>query len=109
MENLDTPAPVQLEPVQNLEIGVGFESLFDSDMDWAEVAENLDEAEVDRVAISIGRPEWVAFPWPDHEDQWSAETQGLGAEHDRVAEIIGRLVGGRDRELTLTIDTLSPG
>ncbi len=87
-------------------VGIGFESLFDKEIDWSEIRHDLDETGAEGVTLAIGRPEWLGFPWEGREELWSTPAQR--ADTDRVHMIAEELVSGTERDLTLTIDILAP-
>ncbi len=87
-------------------VGIGFESLFDDSVDWPQIRENFDRAGVTGFTLSVGRTEWLAFPWEGHEQQWSS--QARKHKGDRIAEIIGFLTADFPREVSLVIDALAP-
>lgn len=60
---------------------------------------------MDAVNISVGRPDFIAFPSSNNEEWWGA---GVRPGEDRVEDIIQRLSGNSDREVGLTIDVLAP-
>lgn len=89
-----------------LAIGIGMESLQDG-TDFTQVAQRFDDANVTGYSLAVGRIEWVAFPWKDHEDKWSGIAERAAEEHtDPVQSAMDVL--GRERETTLTVDILTP-
>lgn len=107
----DSAAPATSEPpdetsAPHLTIGFGFEDL--QATEWEDVAQRLDAVGADGITLAVGRPEWTAFPWPGHEERWAA---GVEAGDDVVADVLDQIAtaaDGREREVTLVIDTLMP-
>lgn len=97
------------ETVDTLAIGIGFESVTDPDTDWSKVREQFDATEVEHFTISMGRPEWIGFPWPGQQESWAPATRNA-AEDDRdlLQEALDALTKDSDRSFTLTLDVLSP-
>lgn len=86
-------------------LGIGFESVHDHAIDWADVARRFDDAAVSGFSVAVGRPEWLAFPWTSRQDAWASQVVS-GA--DRIRTIIDTLAPERSRTVTLTVDVLSP-
>lgn len=77
-------------------IGLGFE-----DVIAPPPSARFDEVSADAIAITVGRVDWTAFPWADHEDAWSPRVVDSG--RDFVAEAIA-LAG--PREVSLIVDVM---
>lgn len=98
------------EPTARLSVGIGMESLADTNFD--DVARHFDAAGVSEFSLAIGRGEWVAFPWEGHDEYWSGiATQADETGTDPVDAAVSALreaPGGWQRDVTLTIDALAP-
>ncbi|MDO5683315.1 MAG: hypothetical protein Q4G46_10860 [Propionibacteriaceae bacterium] len=85
-----------------LTVGVGFEDVSDGDLD--SLADRLDAVGAGGVTIAVGRPDWVAFEWPEH-----PETEATSSDRVRRAvDVLGQGPKGQQREVTLVIDVLAP-
>ncbi|MGX1591301.1 hypothetical protein ACWICO_09275 [Glutamicibacter sp. NPDC055491] len=89
-------------------VNVGFEDITAEDPDRIpEIARRLNSVRATGVSLSIGRLDWVAFPWPAQRDVESSEVTQTG--RDYVAEAISAFrcdEQGRPRTIYLNIDTL---
>lgn len=89
-------------------VGIGYEDVARDDVLWPDVEAHLRRVGATGVTIGVGRTEWVAFPWPKHEDAWSAPVQRTGTDYVQRAIDALRGSGPSAREITLTIDVLAP-
>lgn len=106
------PQPVYDTSVVRM-VGVGFEDVVSENRDWKRLSSQLDDVGANGVSIAVGRPEWVAFPWPERRDTWAGQVadDGESRGHDFVQEAIDGLAPGeavQRRSLTLAIDALAP-
>ncbi|MGH3652934.1 hypothetical protein [Glutamicibacter sp.] len=89
-------------------VNVGFEDITAEDpARIPEIARRLDSVNATGVSLSIGRLDWVAFPWPAQRDVESSEVAQTG--RDYVAEAISAFrcdAQGKRRAIYLNIDTL---
>ena len=89
-------------------VNVGFEDITAEDpARIPEIARRLDSVRATGVSLSIGRLDWVAFPWPAQRDVESSEVKQTG--RDYVAEAISAFrcdEQGKPRTIYLNIDTL---
>lgn len=88
-------------------VNYGFESVVDPRADWAAEAKRLQTVGVGSVALSVGRPEWSAFP----QDSRPGDYPGLVATGNRdfVREAMdGLRISGFSGDFTLSIDALMP-
>lgn len=60
------------------------------------------DAPADAVSITVGRVDWTAFPWAEHNDAWSPWVVDTG--RDFVAEAIATLSAGR--RVALIVDVM---
>lgn len=89
-------------------VNVGFEDIASEDpARITDIAQRLDSVKATGVSLSIGRLDWVAFPWPSHREIESSEVAQTG--RDYVAEAISAFrcdAQGKQRTIYLNIDTL---
>ncbi len=81
-------------------ISLGFEDTIDA-LGIPGLTANLDLVQATALAITIGRVDWVCFPWEGHED---ALADGLEPGRDYVAETIAAI--GEGRRITAVIDVM---
>lgn len=99
------PAPVG----SHRAVGIGYETVTDEELNPETLREQLDTAGISAVNVSVGRPEFLAAPLADAEQQWSSSTRRAAeAGHDRVAELVDTLTQDSGRTVTLTLDVLAP-
>lgn len=94
-------------PAERL-VSFGFEDVVTDTPRWAYFGEQLRRSNANAIAISVGRTDWAAFPWPKHPDSVSSNVSQTGKDY--VEEAIKSLrphLSGK-QWLTLTIDTLAP-
>jgi len=90
-------------------VGIGYEDVVASSRSWSQVSATLDEMGATGVTVSVGRPEWTAFPWPDHSASWSAPVRTSGEDYvAKAVDVLKEDGNGRRRSITLTIDVLAP-
>jgi hypothetical protein len=82
-------------------ISLGFEDTTDAPGRPA-LAANLDLVDATELAITIGRVDWLAFPWEGHEHAWAPIVVETG--RDFMAETIATL--GPGRRVTAVIDVM---
>ena len=82
-------------------ISLGFEDTIDAP-GVPELVARLDLVKATALSITIGRPDWVCFPWEGHE---RAYAEGLEPGRDYVAETIAAIGGGR--RITAVIDVMA--
>ncbi len=89
-------------------VNLGFEDVVSDDPHHLrKLAAKIDEVDATAVSISVGRADWVAFPWADREDSQAEAVRSTG--RDYVAEAIRELEidkAGDKRDIVLTIDAL---
>lgn len=89
-------------------INIGFEDLVDPTPGrFAELADRVSASNANAVAITVGRLDWTAFPWPKHTEFHASYVNETG--RDLVAEAVNALrcdPDGRQRAIVLGIDTL---
>lgn len=89
-------------------VNLGFEDVVTDDpQHLPQLAAKIDEVNATAVSISVGRADWVAFPWANHEDSQAGAVLTTG--RDYVAEAIRELEtnnAGDRRDVVLTIDAL---
>lgn|GEM_PF-134814 len=89
-------------------VNIGFEDLTSSDPNRiAFLAAKLDEMHATGVSLTVGRLDWLAFPWIGHADTESSDVENTG--RDYVAEAIAAFrcdANGYQRDISLGIDTL---
>lgn len=91
------------------QVAIGFEDVVKPDQDWAAIARHLDQVDANAVSISVGRVEWAAFPWPGNTSLTSRQVRSTGVDYvARAIESVRTDAQGRKRQITLSIDTLSP-
>ncbi|STD02921.1 Uncharacterised protein [Corynebacterium renale] len=111
-----TPTPTPQETTMNtaaevpiLGLGVGYETVRDPDIDTTALRERLDQTGATAVAVSVGRPEFLAAPLEGMEEHWAPSARRAAEEgEDQVAHMVEELAGGTSREVTLTLDVLAP-
>lgn len=104
--NDTSPVPPSPRPTVRL-VNFGFESLIPGSArsaDWEEIIPLLASVEATGVSLAVGRPDWVAFPWPAHSDAESNRVKESGEDYVRQA----MTALPDELELTLTIDALAP-
>lgn len=84
-------------------LAVGFEDLTRPRRELTAIDARSRRARVDTVAISAGRMDWTAFPWPAHPDAASPVVRSSG--RDLLAEAIGVL--GTGRTVSVVVDVLA--
>ena len=87
----------------DLAVSLGFEDVA-ATTDWDAVRAGLEQVGATSVHLSAGRVEWTAFPWPGHEDAWSAPV----ADEDGRDFLAEALDAVGDRGVVVTIDALVP-
>ena len=90
-------------------VSVGFEDVVTEAARLPDLRKRLDEVGATGVTLSVGRPDWTAFPWPRMPDAECSEVRRTG--RDFVAEAIKVLAtdrAGRTRTVSLVIDVLAP-
>lgn len=89
-------------------VNIGFEDVTSNDPRRIRaLAAKLDDVGATGVRIAVGRLDWIAFPWPGHQDIESGDVVDTG--RDYVAEAIAAFrcdQDGRQRDIYLGIDTL---
>lgn len=89
---------------------LGFEDIVREHQDWEAVNERLAQANANAVNITVGRPDWVAFPWPAQPDAQSSYVSASGKDYvQQAVDALSTAPDGTPRRLTLTIDTLVSG
>lgn len=98
--------PAEVPGGTGLTIGVGFDTLADPTFDWDAFANLLERVGAAGVALQVGRPELLLFPWNAHRDEWAP---GVSADYDPVARALGALASiEADLEITLVIEVTAP-
>ncbi|WP_210506489.1 hypothetical protein [Naasia sp. SYSU D00057] len=94
-------------PVPERIIGLGFEDTVGSASSLRRLDRLLDDVAATGVSVSVGRSDWTGFPWPGHEDRWSAPVQDTGRDYvaDALA-VLQRDGSGRARQVTAVVDVL---
>jgi hypothetical protein len=82
---------------------LGFEDLARSPEELAVLDGRMRRAGIDAVGIGVGRADWTAFPWPGHEEAWSAPVQRGG--RDLFADAVA--VVGAGRRVSAVVDVLA--
>lgn len=89
-------------------INVGFEDVTSADPGRIpEIAKQLDSVNATGVSISVGRMDWIGFPWAEYKNMESSEVASTG--RDYVREAIDAFIcsdRGVRRTISLNIDTL---
>lgn len=103
-----TPAP-DPEGIPTIRaVNVGVEDLVSAQPGrLAEIAKRLDEVNANTVSISVGRLDWIEFPSPGREADWSSDVTDTG--RDYVGEAVNAFrcaADGRQRRIILGVDTL---
>ncbi|UQN15750.1 hypothetical protein [Gulosibacter sp. ACHW.36C] len=98
--------PAEVPGGTGLTIGVGLDTVTDPAFDWDGFANLLERAGATGVALLVGRPELLGFPWNDHEERWAPRVTG---EVDPIARALAVLAASEaDPEITLVIDVTAP-
>jgi hypothetical protein len=97
------PSPRSGDGARERGLHVGFEDLDRSPEELADLDARMHRAGIDTVAISAGRADWTAFPWPAHEEAWSTPVQRDG--RDLFADAVRRL--GAGRHVSAVVDVLA--
>ena len=100
---LPPPRASPADDVRERGLHVGFEDLDRSPGELADLDARMRRAGIDTVAISAGRADWTAFPWPGHEDAWSTPVRGGG--RDLFADAVAAL--GAGRRVAAVVDVLA--
>ncbi len=82
---------------------VGFEDLERSPEELADLDARMRRAGIDTVAVSAGRADWTAFPWPARAEAWSTPVQRDG--RDLFADAVRAL--GAGRHVSAVVDVLA--
>ena len=89
-------------------INVGVEDLVSTEPGHlAMIEKRLDQVNANTVSISVGRLDWIEFPSPGNEKDWSSDVVDTG--RDYVGEAVNAFrcaADGRQRRIILGIDTL---
>jgi len=89
-------------------INVGFEDVTSADPGRIpEIAKQLDSVNATGVSISVGRLDWIGFPWAEYKNMESSEVASTG--RDYVREAFDAFIcsdRGARRTISLNIDTL---
>ena len=89
-------------------VNLGFEDVVNTERGYlAGLSDRLNSVDATAVSLSVGRTDWIAFPWPDQPGMESSQVSRSG--RDFVAEAITALEtadDGSKREVVLTIDVL---
>jgi len=106
-QDSESSPPVNDEPNSRV-VNIGFEDVTSDDPTRIpEIAHELNSINVTGVSISVGRLDWIGFPWAKYSNQESEEVARTG--RDYVSEAISALIcsdSGQRRTITLSIDTL---
>jgi hypothetical protein len=97
------PSPRSGDAGRERGLHVGFEDLDRSPGELAALDARMRRAGIDTVAISAGRADWTAFPWPAHEQAWSTPVQRDG--RDLFADAVRAL--GAGRRVSAVVDVLA--
>ncbi|KUM31106.1 hypothetical protein AQ436_16445 [Arthrobacter sp. EpRS66] len=89
-------------------VNIGFEDVTSADpARIPDIARELNSVNATGVSISVGRLDWIGFPWAENKDRQSSEVQDTG--RDYVREAINAFIcsdRGVRRTISLNIDTL---
>lgn len=104
----EAPSPDPAGIPASRAINVGVEDLVNPTAGHLEaLAQRLDQVNANVVSITVGRLDWIEFPWPGHEDQLASDVIDTG--RDYVGEAISAFrcdADGRQRTIVLGIDVL---
>lgn len=106
------PAPKESVPPAGLPaeraLNVGVEDLVDPTAGHVDaVAARLDQVQANTVSISVGRLDWIEFPWIGHEQNLSSDVIESGRDYVGEAVNAFRCAGdGTQRTIVLGIDAL---
>lgn len=100
--------PMKSDAANARVVNIGFEDVTSADpTQIPEIAEQLDSVNATGVSISVGRLDWIGFPWAENEDLQSSAVEDTG--RDYVREAIDAFIcsdRGARRTISLNIDTL---
>jgi len=89
-------------------VNIGFEDVTSADPTRIpDIARQLDSVNATGVSISVGRLDWIGFPWAEYKEMQSSEVAGTG--RDYIREAIDAFIcseSGQRRTISLNIDTL---
>jgi len=104
----ESKSPMKSDATNTRVVNIGFEDVASADPTRIpDIAKQLDSVNATGVSISVGRLDWVGFPWEEHQSIQSSEVANTG--RDYVQEAINAFScsdAGQHRTISLNIDTL---
>ncbi len=97
------PSPRSGDAARERGLHVGFEDVDRAPEEMAGLDARMRRAGIDTVAVSAGRADWTAFPWPAREDAWSTPVRREG--RDLFADAVRAL--GAGRHVSAVVDVLA--